>query len=57
MLMPLALAESLQFSACFYVAMLAMILLLSARRVKPLFVFLFAGIAAAFFDAKFKVYD
>ena len=50
MLMPLALAESLQFSACFYVAMLAMILLLSARRVKPFFVFLFAGIATAFFD-------
>ena len=50
MLMPLALAESLQFSACFYTGILAMILLLSGKRVQPYLVFLFSGIATAYFD-------
>ncbi len=50
MLMPLALAESLQFSACFYVAVLAMILMLHGKRVKPYLVFLAAGIATSYFD-------
>ena len=50
MLMPAALAESLQFSACFYVAVVSMIALLPEKPGRYSYVFLFSGIATAYFD-------
>ncbi len=51
MLMPAALARSLQYSACFDVSVLALIAMLLIRnRDRQLYVFLFAGIGTAFFD-------
>ena len=51
MLMPIALAKSLQYSSCWYVFTVAMIALLLIRdEKKQPFVFLFSGIALAFFD-------
>ena len=50
MLMPAALAESLQFSACFYVAVISMIALLQGKPGRYSYVFLFSGIATAYFD-------
>ncbi len=50
MLMPVALAMSMQFSACFDVAVLAMIALLITKESRQWLVFLSAGIAAAYFD-------
>lgn len=54
-LMPVALAKSLQFSSCYYIMTLGSIaVLLMEKRVRKqepyLFVFLFLGIATAFFD-------
>ena len=50
MLMPAALAMSLQFSACFDTAVLAMAALLSVKESRRPIVFLFTGIATAYFD-------
>ena len=54
MLMPIALAKSLQYSSCFYVSMLGslILLLLSGEQLKKAggFVFLNIGIALAYFD-------
>ena len=51
MLMPLAMAKSLQFSACFYVFSLAGIaVLLHKKRERTWLIFLYAGIGTAFFD-------
>ena len=50
MLMPIALAKSMQFSACFDVAALGIIGVLSVRREKAYYAFLFIGIATAYFD-------
>ena len=50
MLMPLALEKSMQFSACFDVAALGIIGVLSVRREKAHYTFLLIGIATAYFD-------
>ncbi len=50
MLMPAALVMSLQFSACFDTAVLAMAALLSVKESRRPIVFLFTGIATAYFD-------
>ncbi|MBR0462262.1 MAG: hypothetical protein IJJ00_06095 [Erysipelotrichaceae bacterium] len=54
MLMPIALAKSLQFSSCFYVFSLACIALLTANtdnlKKRSHMIFLYCGITTAFFD-------
>ena len=51
LLMPIALAKCLQFSSCFYILTLASIAVLCHKnKLELFFVFLWAGIATAFFD-------
>ena len=54
MLMPVALAKCMQFSACYYLAVGGTIVLLAAKTGRPdhrtVMVFVFIGIATAFFD-------
>ena len=51
MLMPVTLAMSMQFSSAFYLAMLSVLaLLLNKDKGKIPYIFLYAGIATAFFD-------
>lgn len=49
MLMPVALAKSLQFSSCFYIASFSTLFLLHTNK-KACYVFLYIGIMTAFFD-------
>ncbi len=51
MLMPFALAKSLQYSSCFYIFTIASIVLLCQKKPRdPFYIFLWAGIATAYFD-------
>lgn len=50
MLMPIALAKSLQFSSCYYIAALSVLLLLHTSKNKARYVFLYAGVLTAYFD-------
>lgn len=51
MLMPFALAKSLQYSSCFYIFSVTSIVLLCQKKNRdPFCIFLWAGIATAFFD-------
>ena len=50
MLMPVALSYSLQFSSCFYIVALSILLLLYTSKNKAHYVFLYAGVLTAYFD-------
>ena len=51
MLMPLALAKSMQFSSCYYVfSLVALALLFRKKESTPFLIFLWAGILTAYFD-------